>query len=79
EVKRQGIGIPQGEVGFCDAVVSLIGQRVTRVSRSDTYVLSLTFEQAMEFIVRGDEASVRGPEAFDFKGKDQPLVVEQNA
>jgi len=42
QVDLQGKKLTQGQSGFCDAVVSLIGQRVTAASHSDTYALRLS-------------------------------------
>ena len=78
EVEQRGVTIRLGEPGFCDAVVALIGQRVADVSRSDAHVLKLSFEGGAQFAVRNDEEAVAGPEAFEFNGKNQPPVVEQN-
>ena len=79
EVELRGVKVSQAQPGFCDAVVSLIGQRVTAASHSDAFALRLSFEEGAEFVVRSDDAAMTGPEAFEFNGKDQPPVVEQNA
>lgn len=79
ELELRGVKVTQGQPGFCDAVVSLIGQRVTAASHSDAYALRLSFEEGAQFVVRSDEAAITGPEAFEFNGKNQPPVVEQNA
>jgi len=79
QIELQGKKLTQGQSGFCDAVVSLIGQRVIAASHSDTYALRLSFEEGAQFIVRSDDAAISGPEAFEFNGKNQPPVVEQNA
>jgi len=79
EVEQRGVTVRQGEPGFCDAVVALIGQRVATVSRSDAHVLKLSFEGGVQLAVRNDEEAVAGPEAFEFNGKNQPTVVEQNS
>jgi len=39
----------------------------------------LSFEEGAQFVVGSDDDAVRGPEAFEFNGKNQPTVVEQNA
>lgn len=78
EVEVHGLKMAQGGPGFCDAVVSLIGQRVTVVSHSDKYALKLSFEKGDQFVVRSDDPAISGPEAFEFTGKNQPPVVEQN-
>src|SRR5438105_12100313 len=79
EVEHRGIKVVQGQPGFCDALVALIGQRVVKASRSNSHVLQLSFEEGAQFVVRSDDEAVRGPEAFQFNGKNQPTVVEQNA
>ncbi|HXV69680.1 MAG TPA: hypothetical protein VD738_12235 [Nitrospira sp.] len=79
EVKAEGTSVQQGQRGFCDTVVGLIGQRVTAVSASDAYVLRLAFDGGAKFAVLAGEAGARGPKAFEFSGKGQPSVVEQNA
>ena len=79
EVELRGVKVTQGQPGFCDVVVSLIGQRVTAASHSDVYALRLSFEEGAQFVVRSDEAAITGPEAFKFNGKNQLLIVEQNA
>ena len=79
EIDHRGVKIAQGQAGFCDAVVSLIGQRIIDVSRSDSHVLKLSFEEGAQFVVRSDDDAVSGPEAFEFNGKNQPTVIEQNA
>ncbi len=79
EVECRGAKIAQGQPGFCDAVVALIGQRAIAVSHSDNGVLRLSFEQGVQFAVRSDEDAIRCIEAFEFHGKNQLWVVEQNA
>ena len=78
-IQNNGAQFAQGRPGFCDALVSHIGQRVIETSRWDGYVLVLTFERGAQFAVRSDDEAITGPEAFEFNGKDQPLVIEQNA
>jgi hypothetical protein len=78
-VEVEGKRIKQGQTGFCDAVVALIGQRVDTVSHSSSAALCLVFEKGARFLVLSDDESIKGPEAFEFQEKDGPLVVEQNA
>lgn len=66
----------QGEAGFCDALVSLIGQRVVSVSRR--HVLTLAFAKGVELSVLGGDGNVAGPEAFRFDGPNGVLAAEQN-
>ena len=79
EVDSSGVSIRQGEAGFCDTLVALIGQRVTEVSGSDDYVLSLTFEHGTRFLILSGEADANGPEAFECNGPNNLVVVERNA
>ena len=79
EVEHRGVKLAHGEPGFCDALVALIGQCVIEASHSDSYALKLSFEEGAQFVVRSDDDAVRGPEAFEFNGKNQLTVVEQNA
>ena len=77
EIARGGLKIAQGQPGYCDAIVSLIGQRVVEVSQSDSHALALFFEEGIRFAVRRDDEAI-GPEAFEFHGRDQLWVVEPN-
>jgi hypothetical protein len=78
-IEVEGRQIKQGQAGFYDAVVALIGQRVDKVSHSSSAALCLVFEKGARFIVLSDDESIKGPEAFEFHAKGGPLVVEQNA
>ncbi len=70
--------LTQGAPGFCDALVSLIGQRILEASSTENHRLSLTFESGENFVVLSGSEHIRGPEAFEFNGHDNLLVVEQN-
>lgn len=74
----RGSEIRQGSPGFCDELVNLIGQRAMQVGPSERCVLSLSFAGGVGLHVLGGESAVRGPEAFQFAGRDNLLVVEQN-
>ena len=78
EIEHRRVNVAQSEPGFCDALVSLIGQGVTEVSCSDSHVLTLSFDKGVHLVVRSDNDAVRGPEAFEFSGKSQFAVVKQN-
>lgn len=78
EVEVHGVKSMQGQPGFCDAVVSLIGQRITAASHSDKCALKLLFEEGAQIVVRNDGEAIRGPESFEFNGRNQLPVVEQN-
>ena len=69
----------QGSPGFCDALVSLIGQRVVGVAHAKEFPLTLSFENGAQFMVLSGEFGARGPEAFQFNGQNNLIVVEQNA
>jgi hypothetical protein len=79
EIENRGVKIEQGEPIFCNALVSLIGQRVIAVSRTNSHALKLSFSDGANFLVRCDNAAIKSPEAFEFNGNNQPTVVEQNA
>ena len=64
----------QGDSGFCDALVGLIGKSATADSDSGTLVLD--FGTGQRVVVSG---SGEGPEAWVFTGVGVPTVVEQNA
>jgi hypothetical protein len=70
------VQVAQGETGFCDALVALIGQRV--VATPDGHLLTLAFESGAELNVLGGDDDVNGPESFQFNGPDGFVVVEQN-
>jgi len=60
-------------------MVNLIGQRVvSAVSVSDS-PLSLSFENGSEFFALNSGMGARSPEAFQFIGSNNQIVVEQNA
>ena len=68
----------KGQPGYCDALVSLIDQRVVEVSESNRHVLVLLFERGARFSVSSDHEAILGPEAFEFIGETQDLIVHQN-
>lgn len=78
ELVKDGVGISQGERGFCDGLVALINSYVSSVERSESSSLSLIFDTGAVLHVLSSDASVRGPEAYQFNGPDNLLVVEQN-
>ncbi len=61
-----------------DALVGLIGQRVISVSRTEPEMLLLDFERGARFRLPSGDEGVRGPEAFQFRGQNNSLVIEQN-
>jgi hypothetical protein len=79
EVVRDGGVIRQGQIGYCDALVSLINQRVTSVAVAEPYKLSLTFESGVEFHVLSGDDATNSPEAYEFRGADNLWIVESNA
>jgi hypothetical protein len=78
ELVHQGTSVRQGRPGFCDALVGLIGQRVISVSTTEPEMLLLDFERGARFRLLSGDEGVRGPEAFQFRGLNNLLVVEQN-
>jgi len=69
----------QGQAGFADVIVSLIGQRVVSATESPESLLSLTFEGGAHVVVPRQGAAVRSADAFQFNGKDHQFVVAHNA
>lgn len=76
---HNGTELVQGESGFCDAMVSLIGQRVVTAMGTTEHPLSLSFANGARFLVLPGAVGARGPEAFQFTGGNNQFVVEQNA
>lgn len=79
QLEHQGTCLLQGAAGFCDGLVGLIGQRVTDVSTTTGTVLTLTFEGGTRLSVLSGENGARGPEAFEFRGPNDLIVVDLNA
>jgi hypothetical protein len=73
----KGVTLTQGDAGFCDALVKLIGSSAT----VETAPLQLVFRfsNGASFHMAIAEAAVHGPEAWTFSRLGRPLVVEQNA
>jgi hypothetical protein len=69
----------QGSHGFCDALVRLTGQHIVAVSRAPEIALSLSFEGGAILSVLAGPEGAQGPEAFQFIGHENRIVVEQNA
>ena len=78
EILHQGASLRQGQAGFCDALVSLIDQHVTTVSTAPPYKLALTFEGGSCLRLLADQEIVCGAEAFEFHGRNNLWVIEQN-
>ena len=78
QVTRGEVIINQGTLGFCDALVSLIGNRVLHARHCESHKLMLEFENGDKFFVPTGADHVRGPEAFQYDGSNEYLVVEQN-
>lgn len=68
-----GVAVAKGAAGFADTLVSLIGRKV--ISAQGSGALNLIFDNALELQI---DAAGDGPEAFQFKGADGSIVVEQN-
>jgi hypothetical protein len=72
---RQGDSLlSRGEPGFCDILVSLIGQPLTSASSSPS--LSLTFQGGTVLVVA---QFGQGPEAWKYFALGKSTVVELNA
>lgn len=67
----------QGQPGFCDALVLLIGQTARTEVLSDKLLLNFSGGAVVSVPVSGPDA--RGSEAWQFDQIGGPTVVEQNA
>jgi hypothetical protein len=74
ELSLGGVSVLFGQPGFCDGLVSLIGQALKSVSGSPS--LTLSFQSGAILVVA---QSGSGPEAWQFNSVGGPIVVEQNA
>jgi hypothetical protein len=74
ELRQGKSSLSQGQLGFCDSLVSLIGQRVTSASASPS--LSLTFQGGTVLVVA---QSGQGPEAWQYNSFGELIEVMQNA
>ena len=59
-----------GEEPFANALLSLIGKKVTAVSQADE-VFTITFEGNASITISFADGSFPGPEAFDFWGREK--------
>jgi hypothetical protein len=67
----------QGQPGFCDALVSLIGQIARAEAFADKLQLRFLGGAVVSVPVAGPDTC--GPEAWQFSQLGGPTVVEQNA
>lgn len=67
----------QGQLGFCDALVSLIDQTARVEALADTLLLHFSSGAVVSVPVSGPDT--RGPEAWQFGQFGGPTVVGQNA
>ncbi|MFA6094970.1 MAG: hypothetical protein WC757_03750 [Candidatus Paceibacterota bacterium] len=74
ELRQGNISLSQGQPGFCDGLVSLIGQPLTSASASPS--LSLTFQSGTVLVLA---QSGQNSEAWQYNSFGWPIVVEQNA
>lgn len=78
EIRWAETQISHGSPGFCDALVALLGQRLTLVSANYAEPLILYFENCTRVIVPVSGPAVQGPEAWQFGGANGPVVVQEN-
>ena len=74
ELRQGSSSVLQGQPGFCDKLVSLLGQHL--ISASAYPLLSLTFQNGTTLVVA---QSGQGPEAWQYSSPGEPIVVVQNA
>lgn len=70
KVELGGRVLSQGEPGFCDMLVSLIGQKIAEIESGKE--LKVVFEEGATLSVAEDG---EGPEAWTVSSLSQPLVV----
>jgi len=78
EIRWVEAQISQGSPGFCDALVALLGQRLTLVSANHAEPLILSFENGARVIVPVGGPTARGPEAWQFGKANGPVLVQEN-
>jgi hypothetical protein len=71
-----GLNLQTGDPGFCDALVSLIGQTASACADSSE-LLSLSFSGGVVLAVLPDQLGL--VEAFTFHSEDSRAIVERNA
>jgi hypothetical protein len=71
--------IDQGEKGFCDALVRLIGRKAEPVAHGEAECLALQFEGQAKLTVLATSGSLRSLEAFEYHGNTGHVIVQQNA
>lgn len=69
----------QGEPGFADALVGLIGQTPIAVHTPINCALRIEFDEGTALYVLNGPQDVAGAEAFQFNGRDTPFLVEPNS
>jgi len=75
-VSKAGAATQQGEPGFCDALVQLIGQQADLTSSEEPFVLTLAFESGTKVQVYADG---NGPEAFSVHDEYGRFIVGRGA
>lgn len=76
---RTGAGsFEQGECGFSDALVSLIGQKAASVTSNVASTLTFAFSGGETIVVLVDDGMNRGPEAWQLHPPSGEFVVGQN-
>ena len=68
----------QGQLGFADALISLIENRATSVISGTEYSLQIEFQNGAAVNVLRMAANAAGPEAWQFGSLGGPVVVEVN-
>lgn len=74
ELRQGNSSLSQGQSGFCDGLVGLIGQPLKAASANPS--LSLTFQNGTVLAVA---QSGHSPEAWQYNSLGQPIVAVQNA
>jgi hypothetical protein len=74
----QGAALEQGQIGFADALLGLIGAKASSVETSQVECLALQFESKGRLAVRRATDESARPEAFQFNSEAGRVVVQQN-
>jgi hypothetical protein len=77
-LEKEGTCLRQGEAGFCDALVGLIGQSATELPDGEDDALRMAFSGGVVLRVLASDDAIRGPEAWTFLNHEGVMVVEQN-
>ena len=79
EIQNASGVLRQGQDGFTDALVNLIGHAITSDSREPGAALVLLFDNQSTLRVLEGPENENGPEAYHYAAANGSIVVEQNS